>query len=54
MILDEYLAIESMTAAVVDRAVYRTDCHTSVNLLSQPAMENHDDENRTECSCMRQ
>jgi len=53
--LDQYLAIGSMTPAVratvatVDRGVYRTDCHTSVNLVYHSLQHgDHNEQNRTE------
>jgi len=58
-ILDEYLAIRSRTGrvrtttATVDRAVYRTDHHASVNLVyhSHHGRPRRREENRTEFNC---
>ena len=53
-ILDEYLAIGSMNVGVrstietVDRAVYRTNRHASVNLVYHGSMDEHNAEKRTE------
>jgi len=58
----EYLAIASMTGGVrtitatVDRAVYGTDRHASVNLIyhSQQGRPGRREQNRTEFNCTQQ
>ena len=59
-ILDEYLAIGSMTGGVrttttVDREVYGTDRHASVDLVyhNQYGRPRRTGENRTEFICMQ-